>query len=210
MSTPITVFFPFFLKKLNTLRSGQCFLGDMHAISAAGAEVGGVHCGVRCPAEGALVGAYADLAELSVQNIGAVASAAHPRAHSAVWLAILAAAPGYVLRAVAEAVAETPDAFAGALVASLRVVGEVVAPDHVFGVGPCGPLEVRVYAKRPKVAFPAFPVVQGEGTFLTGVQGDLTPAALLHASPARSLRRRWGRTDGRRRDRNGDGGQQER
>jgi hypothetical protein len=105
-------------------------------------------------------------------------------------LASLVAAPGYVLHAIAVTVAEAPDTLARALVAAPRVVGEVVAPDHVFGVGSGGLLERRVDAKRPQVTVFALRVVQGEGPFLVGVQEDLSPAALPHVSPARGLRRR--------------------
>src|SRR5215210_1455917 len=186
------------------------FWGMRSRFSAAGAEVGGVHRGVSRPVERARVGAYADLAELSVQDVGAVSVAAHPHAHDAVGLALRTAAPGYVLRAPAVTVAEAPYALAGALVASLRVVGEVVAPDHVFGVGPGGPLEGRVDAQRPQVALPAFPIVKGKYPHLVGLQEDLTPAALPDVSPARGLRRRWGSQEGRRRYRNGYGDQQQR
>src|ERR671932_1235969 len=124
---------------------------------AAGTEVRSIHGGL---ATGVVTGtgAYAYLVESPVQYVRAVGGAGHPGAEHAIRGSVVS----YVLSAVRPVVAECGDARTGVLVFTQSVVGEVVALDHIPGMGTGGLLEGRTHAKRPQAVLSAGIVVQGE------------------------------------------------
>src|ERR671916_3220969 len=162
MSTPFTVFFPFFLKKLNNMPSGGGWL-------VAAPEVCRPH---RLSL--ALVGAggesYADLLELPARYVGPVLRAIHPHVERRAGGGG-SRIRGDVLGAGAPVVAPTLQALADV------AVREVVVSNHVLRVVAGRPLERGMHAESPKLLAPAPLVVQIEHALLVHLQRNLPSGA---------------------------------
>src|SRR5919112_730424 len=181
MSTLLHIFFTIFLKFLNNPgHSGPC--------SAARAEIHRIHSGLVVEVV-ARAGSYAYFAELGVQYVATVSCAVHPGVEHAIRGGVVSD----VLCAVGPVVAEAGHTRARALVCPFSVMREVVALDHIPGMSAGGSLEGRTHAESPQAAVSARIVVQGEQTFLLGMEEDLTPSAPAHVA---SARRFGGRVEG--------------
>jgi hypothetical protein len=108
-------------------------------------------------------GAYTDLVEAPVEDVGSVATAVHPAPEGVARAGVPVGPPRDVLSVDAPVVTVALQPLPHG------TVPQVVLLDHVRGVGASRLGELGVYAQGSKPPAPALPVVQAEGALFLGL-----------------------------------------